>query len=144
MSYRLEVRPQVCNDIAAAGLGVEFAWAVRDRIEAVQKQPLVARIRDPRRSVRWVFPRRFPYRIVYRVAGDVVLIIAVIHAAQHDPRWKGARRSPVALQDNFENEDEDDSGARFRLHDCEILGHRWICWEHVVDSITAPVGADWL
>jgi plasmid stabilization system protein ParE len=97
MSYRLEVRPQVWNDIAVAaewydarkaGLGVEFAWAVRDRIEDVQKQPLLARIRDGRRSVRWVFPRRFPYRIVYRVEGDVVLVIAVIHAAQHDRRWK--------------------------------------------------------
>jgi hypothetical protein len=53
-----------------------------------KKQPLLARIRDVRRSVRWVFPRRFPYRIIYRIEGDVVLIIAVIHAAQHDRRWK--------------------------------------------------------
>ena len=97
MSYRLEVRPQVWNDIAAAaewydaresGLGAKFARAVQDRIEDVRKQPLLARIRDIRRSVRWVFPRRFPYRIIYRVEGDVVLIIAVIHAAQHDRRWK--------------------------------------------------------
>ena len=45
MSYRLEVRPQVWNDIAVAaewydaregGLGTEFARAVRDRIEDVQ------------------------------------------------------------------------------------------------------------
>ena len=97
MSYRLEVRPQVWNDIAAAaewynsresGLGEKFAWAVRDRIEDVRKQPLLARIRDSRRSVRWVFPRRFPHRVIYRVEADVVLVIAVIHAAQHDRRWK--------------------------------------------------------
>jgi plasmid stabilization system protein ParE len=97
MSYRLEVRPQVWNDIGVAaewydtrepGLGSEFAQAVRDRIEDVRKQPLLARIRDVRRSVRWVFPRRFPYRIVYRVEDDVVLILGVIHAAQHDRRWK--------------------------------------------------------
>jgi hypothetical protein len=30
----------------------------------------------------------FPNRIVYRVEGDVVLVVAVIHAAQHDRRWK--------------------------------------------------------
>jgi toxin ParE1/3/4 len=97
MSYRLDVRPQVWNDIAVAaewydarelGLGAEFVWAVRVRIEDVRKQPLLARIRDGRRSVRWVFPHRFPYRIIYRVQGDVVLIIAVIHAARHDHHWK--------------------------------------------------------
>jgi len=97
MSYRLEVRPQVWNDIIAAsewydsrkaGLGAKFARAVRDKMEDIQKQPLLARIRDSRRSVRWVFPRRFPYRIIYRIKGDAVLIIAVIHAAQYERRWK--------------------------------------------------------
>jgi plasmid stabilization system protein ParE len=68
--------------------GTKFVRPVRDRIEDVQKQPLLARIRDVRRSVRWVFPRRFPYSIIYRIEGDIVLIIAVIHAAQHDRRWK--------------------------------------------------------
>jgi toxin ParE1/3/4 len=97
MSYRLEVRPQVWNDIATAaewydarqaGLGAQFVRKVRDRIEDEQKQPLLARIRDVRRSVRWVFARRFPYGIIYRVERDVVLIIAVIHAAQQERRWK--------------------------------------------------------
>lgn len=69
MSYRLEVRPQVWNDIAVAAndtMLVRLEWAsnwrgrYEDRIEDVQKQPLLARIRDRRRSVRWVFLRRFP------------------------------------------------------------------------------------
>jgi toxin ParE1/3/4 len=97
VSYRLVVRPQVWDDIAAGtewyearqpGLGGEFARAVKDRIEEVLKTPLLPRIRDATRSVRWVFPARFPYRIIYRVAGDVILIIAVIHSARHDRHWK--------------------------------------------------------
>jgi toxin ParE1/3/4 len=80
--------PAEWYDARQAGLGAQFVREVRDRIEDVQKQPLLARIRDVRRSVRWIFPRRFPYRIIYRVERDVVLIIAVIHAAQHERRWK--------------------------------------------------------
>ena len=97
MSYRLELRPQVSADIASAaawynarepGLGVGFAHAVRDRMEELLREPLLPRIRDRARNIRWVFPARFPYRIIYRVSGTVVLVIAVIHTARHDRHWQ--------------------------------------------------------
>lgn len=97
MSYRLDLRPQVSSDIASAaewydvrqpGLGVQFVHAVRDRIDELLQDPLRSRIRDRTRRARWVLPARFPYRIIYRVSGEVVLVIAVIHVARRDRHWK--------------------------------------------------------
>ena len=103
MGFRLEFRPQVAADVRRAaawynnkepGLGARFRLAVERRIEELLKDPLLPRIRDQRRDVRWVFPEPFPYRIVYRVSGQTVLIIAVLHAARHERRWK--RRAGLA------------------------------------------------
>lgn len=97
MNYRLDLRPQVSADIASAadwydaqqpGLGAQFVHAIRDRIDQLLQDPLRSRIRDRARRARWVLPPRFPYRIIYRVTGDVVLVIAVIHAARHERNWK--------------------------------------------------------
>ena len=52
------------------------------------QNPLLPRLRDQVRGVRWVYPHRFPYRIIYRVSGQTVLVIAVVHAARHAPHWK--------------------------------------------------------
>jgi hypothetical protein len=52
------------------------------------RNPLLYRVRHRRKQVRWAYPRRFPYRIIFRVIGDTVVVYAVIHAARHDRRWK--------------------------------------------------------
>jgi toxin ParE1/3/4 len=97
VSYRLELRPQVSEDVGLAvawydarqaGLGARFALAVRDRIDELLPNPLSPRIRDHARGIRWVFPAPFPYRIIYRVSGEVVLVVAVIHAARRDREWE--------------------------------------------------------
>lgn len=97
MSFRVELRPQVSADVFAAaawyeeresGLGTAFAFAVQRRLDELPQNPLLPRIRDRVRGVRWVFPDRFPYRIIYRVTGQTVLVIAIIHAARHDRHWK--------------------------------------------------------
>ena len=97
MSFRLEFRPQVSGDVVAAaawyeeqepGLGAEFAFAVQKRLNELLQNPLLPRLRDQLRGVRWVYPRRFPYRIIYRVSGQTVLVIAVVPAARHERHWK--------------------------------------------------------
>jgi len=97
VSFRLEFRPQVSADTFAAaawydeqepGLGAEFALAVQKRLGELLQNPLLPRLRDQVRGVRWVYPHRFPYRIIYRVSGQTVLVIAVVHAARHDRHWK--------------------------------------------------------
>ena len=42
------------------------------------------------RVIRWRYPDRFPYRVIYEVDEEqkIVVIAAVLHAARHDRHWK--------------------------------------------------------
>lgn len=97
MSYRFVVRPEVDADLQKAeawyeqqqpGLGNDFLRVMRKAMSRLPRNPLLHRIRHRRLKVRWFYPRRFPYRIIFRVAGDEVIIYAVIHAARHDQEWR--------------------------------------------------------
>jgi len=97
MSYRLIVRPEVEADLAEAeewyeerqeGWGKEFTQTIRDEIGKLKDKPFIYRLRHRRLGVRWFYLPRFPYRIVYRVQGEEILVIAVLHAARHEREWK--------------------------------------------------------
>ncbi len=97
MTYQLDIRPDALADIESAGawyeqqqpgLGTDFSRAIRQAINELPAHPLIYGVRDCRRQVRWKIPRRFPYRIIYRVKGSVITVVAVIHAARHDREWK--------------------------------------------------------
>ncbi|MBE7502339.1 MAG: type II toxin-antitoxin system RelE/ParE family toxin [Verrucomicrobiales bacterium] len=97
MTYQLDIRPDALADIEAAGLwydeqqpglGADFCRTIRRAINTLPDNPLIYRTRECRRNVRWFLPPRFPYRIVYRVKGDSITVVAVIHAARHDREWK--------------------------------------------------------
>lgn len=97
MRYSLEIRPDALSDIEEAaewyekkdlGLGVDFARSVVAAIESLPSNPLVHRLRDRRRNVRWLLTNRFPYRVTYQIRDDVISVFAVLHSAQHDRHWK--------------------------------------------------------
>jgi len=97
MSFRLLLRPEAEADIGGgatwyeeqrAGLGHEFVEAVFDAVDALSVNPLLTSRRHQRRDIRWVFPGRFPYRIIYEVANDTVVVIFVLHAARDDRHWR--------------------------------------------------------
>jgi plasmid stabilization system protein ParE len=99
VSFRLQFRPEVASDIfeAAAwydkrepgsGLGEEFKTEIRARLKSLLQNPTLPRIRHREKGIRWVYPRRFPHRIIYRVKDDVVLVIAVLHSAMAEHHWK--------------------------------------------------------
>ena len=97
MNYRLVVRPEVDADLLVieawyeqqqAGLGREFLLAARKAMARLPQNPLLYRIRHRRKQVRWAYPHRFPYRIIFRVIRDTVVIYAVVHGARHDRQWK--------------------------------------------------------
>lgn len=96
MSYLLVVRPEVDADLIEveawyeqqeSGLGREFLRAARETIDSLSANPLIYQVRS-RKQVRWAYPHGFPYRIIFRVIRDTVVIYAVVHAARHDRNWK--------------------------------------------------------
>ncbi len=97
MNFHLVVRPEVDVDLLEAeawyegrqaGLGRVFLQAVRAAMAHLAEDALLYRIRNRRMKVRWVYPRRFPYRIIFRVIGDTVIIYAVLHAARRGRNWQ--------------------------------------------------------
>ncbi|MDX6614346.1 MAG: toxin ParE1/3/4 [Blastocatellia bacterium] len=96
MTYRVVVRPEVDADLSEAeawyeqqeaGLGREFLRAVRDTVDTLSSSPLIYNVRSKRKQVRWAYSQRFPYRIIFRVISDTVVIYAVVHIARHDRQW---------------------------------------------------------
>ena len=97
VTCQLTIHPDALADIETAGvwneerqpgLGADFSRTVRQAIDTLPANPLIYCVRERRRQVRWFFPPRFPYRIVYRVKLDLITIVAVIHAARHDRHWR--------------------------------------------------------
>ena len=97
MRYVVDILPIALSDIIEAaqwyegqreGLGADFAVEVDRAIDWLAEQALAPRIRYRRKSVRWIHPRRFPYRICYYVEGQNVHVFAVVHDARHDRVWR--------------------------------------------------------
>jgi len=99
MSWRVVVRPEIEQDLTRAadwydqreeGLGERFIEEVLQVFEALATNPLLRSRRHPRKNIRWRYPERFPYRVIYEVLEreKSVIIAAVVHAARHDRHWK--------------------------------------------------------
>jgi toxin ParE1/3/4 len=99
VSWTVEFRPEVEHDIGEAaawyearrpGLGAEFVEEVVRVWHALAENPLLNSRRHPSKDIRWRYPERSPYRIIYEVreAERVVVVAAVLHAARHDRRWQ--------------------------------------------------------
>ena len=99
MKWRVEFRPEVESDVAKAGawyekrepgLGAEFVEEIIRVWDALEEDPLLNCRRHPTRNIRWRYPDRFPYRIIYEVneSMQTVVIAAVLHAARHDRHWR--------------------------------------------------------
>jgi hypothetical protein len=41
-----------------------------------------------------MFPKRFPYRIIFVVKGEIVTILCVIHAKRRKPLWRDRLPEP--------------------------------------------------
>ena len=97
MSFKLVVRPEVDFDLQVIeewyeeqeiGLGNTFLRDAVETIERILTNPLVYRVRYARKPIRWAPTRRFPYRVVFHIDNDSIVIDAVIHSARHDQVWK--------------------------------------------------------
>ncbi len=73
-----------------AGLGAAFVEEVIRVWDGLEENPLLNSRRHSAKNVRWRYPERFPYRIIYEVnrADRIVVVAAVLHAARHDRHWR--------------------------------------------------------
>ena len=98
MSRRLIVRPEAEADITEdslwyeerePGLGLEFTLEIRAAIQRAIENPLLYPLLRRQPEVRRVLARRFPYRIIFLVRDDAVIVFAVLHAARRHRHWRG-------------------------------------------------------
>ena len=93
MNWNVTIRPKAKADLRhahdwyeerCAGLGDEF---LADHAEALLRLEA-----DPKRfsiyyrGFRRVLTHRFPYKIFFRIAGQEVIIVRILHGAQNHPR----------------------------------------------------------
>jgi toxin ParE1/3/4 len=99
MKWRVEFRPEVERDMADAaawyesrqpGLGNEFIEEVIRVWDALSENPMLNSRRHPNRNIRWRYPDRFPYRVIYEILEQeqTVIVAAVLHAARHNREWR--------------------------------------------------------
>lgn len=96
--YRLVAEPAADLDIEAAfawyqnertGLGLEFLDELRVAYGRIADGPL--KYRDLRSGIRRTLLRRFPYAVYFSVEGEVVVILAVLHAHRDPAEWQTRR-----------------------------------------------------
>jgi plasmid stabilization system protein ParE len=89
------VRPEAETDVALArdwydeqrvGLGDEFLTSVEETFERIHEWPESYAIEY--RNVRAAPLHRFPYVVFYRLLGQTIQVLAVIHARRHSREWR--------------------------------------------------------
>jgi toxin ParE1/3/4 len=99
MNWRVVIRPEVEADVAEAarwyesredGLGARFVEEIIQVWDALAENPLLNSRRHPRKNIRWRYPEKFPYRVIYEVleTEHLVVVAAVLHAARADKHWQ--------------------------------------------------------
>jgi len=99
MSWRVEFAPQVERDVAEAadwyelrqpGLGIRFVEEIIRVCDTLADNPLLYCRRHPTKNIRWRYPEKFPYRVIYEVneAEKIVRVAAVLHAARQNQHWQ--------------------------------------------------------
>ena len=86
------VRPEAGLDLEAAalwydekeaGLGWQLVLEVRAAIHRASENPMSCLKLRHLPEVRRVLARRFPYRILFVVRADAIVVFAIMHAARH-------------------------------------------------------------
>jgi plasmid stabilization system protein ParE len=98
VSPPLTFRPQARTELLEArhrydghrpGLGTEFALEVDRTISFILRSPAsLPRVHGETRRCR---VQRFPYAVYYRLLGEEVVVLAVMHGRRNPRRWQSRR-----------------------------------------------------
>lgn len=95
IKYRLVSEPQADLDIEAtfhwyeneqSGLGLEFLDELRVAYDRIVEGPL--KYQELRSGIRRALVRRFPYAVYFAAEGDVIVVLAVLHAGRDPAEWQ--------------------------------------------------------
>lgn len=97
--WKVEFSAEVEADVTAAadwyeqkrtGLGREFVEELIKVWRSLALNPMLGARKHPTKNLRWRYPERFPYRVIYETdeAAQTLVIVAVVHAARHDVIWR--------------------------------------------------------
>lgn len=68
-------------------LAADFLLCVEDTLARVARHPLsFARLEG---EFRQAFVHRFPYRIVFRIVTNRIVVVAILHTSRHPRTWTG-------------------------------------------------------
>lgn len=92
---KLRLRPAAGDEAEAAadwyeaqsrGLGIRFAEAFLTTLDRIQDHPEIHPVvyRQTRRAL---FPRPFPYMVLYKIDADVITVLTVLHQARDPAYW---------------------------------------------------------
>lgn len=97
MRWQISLRPEAIADLddaaawyeaRSAGLGRDFVQEISAAISRLTLAPLIPRLRHRSAGIRWVRSKRFPYRVIYRVEAERIVIFAIMHSARSDSAWR--------------------------------------------------------
>jgi toxin ParE1/3/4 len=94
MNWQVVFNSRVEHDVTQAaawyenkrtGLGGEFIDEVITVWRSLSDNPLLGAKKHPTKNIRWRYPLRFPYRIIFEVheSTHTVVVLAVLHAARN-------------------------------------------------------------
>jgi plasmid stabilization system protein ParE len=89
------IRPEAEVDLVTArdwyerqreGLGAAFLLCVEEVLERIGRTPeMYTAVYD---DVRRALTRRFPYAVYYRIAGDDVVVLGILHTRRDPHEWQ--------------------------------------------------------
>ncbi|MGD9728812.1 MAG: type II toxin-antitoxin system RelE/ParE family toxin [Nitrospiraceae bacterium] len=95
MTYEVRVRARARRDIQDAAswyasqqpeLGGEFLDEVRDSFGRISENP--KSFPEMHRQTRRALVARFPFCVFYRITGNVITVVAVMHSSRDPNNWK--------------------------------------------------------
>jgi plasmid stabilization system protein ParE len=94
MNYAIEISEAAEADLRdaflwyekeAPELGIKFEKQILIAFQYIQKNPLKVQIKY--RDVRVDFAKKFPFGIHFKISDNVIIVIAVFHAAENPDKW---------------------------------------------------------
>ncbi len=70
---------------ARIGLGDAFILSLEASFAQITRNPKIFQLHEL--GVRFAFTKRFPYRIIFEIDGDIIVVYAILHMKRNPTIW---------------------------------------------------------